>query len=328
MNLKLLKILMTIGLLTNQSQSEQMVRGQKHVELENQNIITNIRDQKNQNKKKHFLSVCALFNNEAQFLKEWIEYHLLIGVNHFYLYNLESTDPYIKILSEYISQVIIKLIHWHNCIKNEIDPDFANHEYLWPLSAEITAYENAMQFKAIQDTEWLVMLDVNEFLVFQNELKIREVLEKYSEFPGIVLSCDYFDASAKKVFPQRKLLIETLELTKAPKYNPYHAVVKMIFKPHQCNGFIWPPYKMQFMRKQHAIAIGKREMRINHYVNRKENLFSIPANIAYVDNRLLSDDEMEKFFNLGYRVEDQDHVIYRFIPELLVRMSYDPLWGW
>ncbi|KIC71464.1 hypothetical protein DB44_DM00010, partial [Candidatus Protochlamydia amoebophila] len=29
------------------------------------------------------LSVCAIFKNEAPYLKEWIEYHRLIGVKHF-----------------------------------------------------------------------------------------------------------------------------------------------------------------------------------------------------------------------------------------------------
>ena len=37
--------------------------------------------------KKHFLSVCAIFKNEGRFLKEWLDYYLLAGVDHFYLYD-------------------------------------------------------------------------------------------------------------------------------------------------------------------------------------------------------------------------------------------------
>ena len=37
--------------------------------------------------KKYTVAVCAIFKNEGIFLKEWLEYHLLIGVEHFYLYN-------------------------------------------------------------------------------------------------------------------------------------------------------------------------------------------------------------------------------------------------
>src|SRR5579863_4859830 len=113
-----------------------------------------------------------------------------------------------------------------------------------------------------------VILDVNEYLVFPEAFKIRDILEKYAEFPGVVLPCDYFDVSAKKTYPKRKLLIETLELVKAPEYNPHHCVTKVIFKPEKCCGFTWPPYKVRFADQQHAIAVSKREMRINHYVNR------------------------------------------------------------
>src|SRR4051794_11337491 len=47
-------------------------------------------------------TVCAIFQNEAKYLKEWIEYHRLVGAQHFYLYNNRSTDHYMDILQPYI----------------------------------------------------------------------------------------------------------------------------------------------------------------------------------------------------------------------------------
>ena len=51
--------------------------------------------------KKYNVAVCAIFKNEAPYLKEWIEFNHLVGVEHFYLYNNNSvcaersrhTDP-------------------------------------------------------------------------------------------------------------------------------------------------------------------------------------------------------------------------------------------
>ena len=31
------------------------------------------------------LAVVAIFKDEARYLKEWLDYHLLAGVEHFYL---------------------------------------------------------------------------------------------------------------------------------------------------------------------------------------------------------------------------------------------------
>ena len=38
-------------------------------------------------KKKYYCSICAIFRDEGTYLKEWIEYHRIIGIDHFYLYN-------------------------------------------------------------------------------------------------------------------------------------------------------------------------------------------------------------------------------------------------
>ncbi|MGC1878452.1 MAG: glycosyltransferase family 92 protein [Rhabdochlamydiaceae bacterium] len=38
------------------------------------------------------VSVATIFRDEARFLKEWIEFHKLIRVEHFYLYNHRSQD--------------------------------------------------------------------------------------------------------------------------------------------------------------------------------------------------------------------------------------------
>ena len=43
------------------------------------------------------LSVCAIFKDEASYLKEWIEYHKLVGVQHFYLYENENeSDDFLR----------------------------------------------------------------------------------------------------------------------------------------------------------------------------------------------------------------------------------------
>ncbi len=52
--------------------------------------------------KKYYISICSIFKNEAKYFEEWLEYHLMIGVDHFYLYNNFSEDNYYEILEKYI----------------------------------------------------------------------------------------------------------------------------------------------------------------------------------------------------------------------------------
>ncbi|MBR0260666.1 MAG: glycosyltransferase family 2 protein [Selenomonadaceae bacterium] len=38
------------------------------------------------------LAIVAILKNEGRYLKEWLDYHLSAGVDHFYLYDNDSTD--------------------------------------------------------------------------------------------------------------------------------------------------------------------------------------------------------------------------------------------
>ena len=52
------------------------------------------------------LTITAIFKNEGHYLKEWLDYHLLAGVEHFYLYNNDSTDNYKEVLAPYIEKIL------------------------------------------------------------------------------------------------------------------------------------------------------------------------------------------------------------------------------
>lgn len=276
--------------------------------------------------KKYNLSICAIFKNEAKYLTEWIEYHRLVGVDHFYLYNIASRDSFQQILRPYINEGLVTLMNWPEATSMQE----GNQAYMWALSTQIPAYENAANFKAKPETKWLVFLDIDEFLVCPKGSTISELLKKYEDYPGISLSFDFFDAAKRDAFSQRKLLIETLDIVGPPKQNIDKSVAKVIFKPDFCNGFLWPPYQPHFKNLQASIAAHRQELRINHYMNRNMGylLFGKAQLKLDVDNRLLSEAETAELLEEGYAIEDQDRAIYQHVPELLKKMGREMEWGW
>jgi len=276
-------------------------------------------------KKKYNLSICAIFKNESNYLREWIEYHRLVGVDHFYLYTNNTTDSSREVLQPYISRKIVTLINWPDALKfSFLDQD--EHNFIWPLSTQIPAYENAAKFTAIHETKWLVFLDIEEFLVPPQTNTLTEILEKYDDFPGVKLASDFFDSSKLEI-PRRKLLIEAIELVGAPESNLHKEVVKTIFKPELTEGFTWPPYECQFRNNSTPIALKKSEMRINHYVNRG-SLFKKRKERMHIDNRMLAEEELASLLSAGYEIEDQDRPIYRYVPVLLKKMGYEQGRDW
>ncbi len=263
-------------------------------------------------------SVCAVFKNEAPYLKEWIEYHQLIGVDHFFLYDNGSVDGFRKVLSPYLKKKIVTLIHW----PDHLGP-LASGDATWPLSTQLSAYENALKWASLNKTKWLLFLDIDEFLVAPKQENLKEILEKYDAYPGITLTTEFYDASHSMTLPGRKLVIEATELIAPPEPCLYKAVKKTILKPALCTAFIWPPYECLFKKGTKAVQVQERLLRINQYENRmlfkkidqiKKKLPLNPANLL--------DEEKAQYLKAGFTLEDPERAIYRYVPNLYQKMGY------
>jgi hypothetical protein len=275
--------------------------------------------------KKYKLSVCALFKNEASYLKEWLEYHQMVGVDHFYLYDNGSKDSSRDILLPYIKNGLITLTYWPDRVKNSDD---ANAQH-WVLSTQLPAYENAIKCFALQDSEWLVFLDIDEFLVPVETSTVGEVLANYNQCPGVELTTDFFDASNQDPLLNKGLLIANDNLTNRPEQNRLKAVEKTIFKPEWNTNFTWPPYKCQFKEGKSADRACRHELRINKYVNRPtgELNFRKSKQKLRVDSRALTEHEKHELLEVGYAIEDKEGAIHRFESGLRKRMGVESGWN-
>ncbi|MBS0605297.1 MAG: glycosyltransferase family 92 protein [Verrucomicrobia bacterium] len=276
--------------------------------------------------KKYKLSICAIFKNEASYLREWIEYHRLIGVNHFYLYDNGSRDRSADVLMPYIREGLVTLVYWPDRVVNDQDTNTAD----WALSTQLPAYENAAKYRALNETEWLAFIDVDEYLVPVHTNTIVEVLDRYEDHSGLQLTSDYFDASHIDALPRRELLIATVELTGKPAQNIQKSVEKTIFKPEDHTTFSWPPYKCNFKEGDRAAKVSKIDVRINKYVNRFKGAlnFGKLREKLHVDNRLLTESETRELLEVGFEIEDRERVISRFEPALRKNMGMETGWNW
>lgn len=280
-------------------------------------VYAETKDIENLGSMKYNLSACAVIRNESRYLKEWLEYHLLAGVDHFYLYNVESTDAYFSVLKPYIKSGIVTFIQWPN-----LGRFFENTPALSSLSTDLPIYENAAKYKAIHETKWLVFVDINEFLLSPHVDTLTEILEKYDDFPAVVLCSDYFDASVMYGLSERQLVIENTELTNEPFKPIEKKILKTIFKPNLTENFFWPPYAFEFKEKKSPVLLSKKELRINHYASRKVGVYTHASwkEKIRVDSRLLSEKEKTQLLD-QYSIEDHELAISRFVPMVRQRLE-------
>lgn len=104
--------------------------------------------------KPHFFSVASVFRDETRYLREWVEYYRLVGADHLYLLcndQLPEYDRVLEILRPYVDSGFVDLTRV---------PDLAG---LPPIDFWQAMAEQAFA-SACHETEWLAMLDLDEFL--------------------------------------------------------------------------------------------------------------------------------------------------------------------
>lgn len=132
------------------------------------------------NRRRHFLSAAIIIKNEKEYIQEWIEYHLLIGVEHFYIFDNESTDDVLEILQPYIDKGIV------------------NYVYVKGARKQIPVYVYTM-LNYFKDTNWLIILDADEFLVSVGKESITNFLKNTSFFTSqVLLGWMVFGSSGEK----------------------------------------------------------------------------------------------------------------------------------
>jgi len=105
----------------------------------------------------NFLSAVAIMKNEGLYIQEWIEYHRLVGIEKFYIYDNESADDTRKILEPYIKAGIVEYKFWPG--------DKMQHP----------AYNDVIRVCEYK-TKWLAIIDADEFIVPLQDKSIPDIL--------------------------------------------------------------------------------------------------------------------------------------------------------
>lgn len=114
------------------------------------------------NKYEHTFAVCAMFKDEAPYLREWIEYHHhVLGATKFYLYNNDSTDNYEEILEPYTKKGIVEIIDWESCEKNALN----GYNCISWDRYQIGAYNDCLKNRALGKARWVAVCDIDEYIV-------------------------------------------------------------------------------------------------------------------------------------------------------------------
>ncbi len=227
------------------------------------------------------LGIVSMFKNEAAYLKEWVEYHRLVGVEHFWLYDNESDDNWEEVLQPYIQEGLVEVMHW---------PLIADS--IWYVPTQIAAFKDGL-YRAKGRAKWVAVIDIDEFVVPMKESSLTDCINKhFSGASAIYASWLHFGTGGVSLSVGEPILCR-LTASSHIKYSK-NRVGKSIVRPEDISieetwyphHFVLHPHayyvngnneKLKLKEDGKSPVIDRRHhgkyMRINHYKLRDENFF-------------------------------------------------------
>lgn len=139
----------------------------------------------NSMQKKYYLSACCILKDEDPFIMEWLTYHSLIGVEHFFIYDNESASPLgdNPLIAKFAAQGKVTLLDAPG------------------KTMQLPAYLHCLQTFGPQ-TKWLAYLDLDEFICLEKASDMRPILGAYEAYSALGLNWKCFSSSGHLSSPK------------------------------------------------------------------------------------------------------------------------------
>jgi hypothetical protein len=137
-----------------------------------------------------YLSACATYRDHAAYLVEWIEFHRLVGVERFFLYNNLSRDEHREVLAPYVQDGAVVVHDWplpH--VRKDGRPNGIQ-----------LGYDHCLETHG-DDSRWIAFLDIDEFLFSPAGESVSQILRDYERWPAVVVSRAEFGTSGHRTRP-------------------------------------------------------------------------------------------------------------------------------
>jgi hypothetical protein len=260
-----------------------------------------------------YLAVCAIYRDEAPYLREWVAFHRLVGVDHFYLYNNRSTDDHLDALAPYLDDGTVVVRDWR----------------LYP--GQVAAYEDCIS-RDSDHARWIAIIDVDEFLFSPTGKQVSEVLVDYEAWPGVGVNRAVFGTSGHRTRPPG-LVIENYLYRASDANSPLP--IKSIVDPtrvtscHSSHSFLYRDGLAVDENKRaidrpyaHAETMSRSILRVNHYWTKSEREWQVKFDKPDARGKLRRGAAWEKALG-GVLNEVRDETIARYLPALRKALAED-----
>lgn len=269
--------------------------------------------------KRYNVSICAIFKNEAPYLDEWLSFHMLVGVEHFYLYNNNSEDDYESVIKKYVDAGVVTVINW-----------VQNHK-------QMEAYLDCVE-RFRHESKWIGFIDIDEFVIPKKRNNIYQILKDFENRGAVKMYWRLYGSSGRMSRESPGLVTEDFTVC-WPKYCDigkcfYNTAFEMYTDKGKGAAFhhdCWTRYKRLVMPPvniygnycfKYADRVKDNDfaIQINHYFTKSYEEYGIKKSRGDVYFKINPHDE-EYFFFHEMKCTYVDCSAYRYLIKLKKMLS-------
>lgn len=139
-------------------------------------------------------AICTQIKNETRYLKEWVDYHIGLGIDHIFLFEDYGSDSHIHIVGN------------NNHVTLSTVERFGIHNYHNTKTQHKVCCKLLDECKMRGDYDWILFIDADEFITFEDGYDLQRVCNEYANAPAILMSWMNYGANGHIKRPQGKLL--------------------------------------------------------------------------------------------------------------------------
>lgn len=186
-----------------------------------------------------YLSLCLICKDENDYLPEWLDYHALMGVDRFYIYDNESSASLKESLKDYINRGWVVVV------------DIPGR------AQQLAAYDHCLQVFG-SNTFWMGFIDTDEFLVPKSSVGLKDALKEFENYGGVAVSSLFFGSNGHVIRPAEGQ-ISAYTTCVHESFNEYD-LVKSIVQP-AC--VLLPNSPHDFIFKEGFFCVNENHMRVD-----------------------------------------------------------------
>ncbi|MEO8604725.1 MAG: glycosyltransferase family 2 protein [bacterium] len=166
--------------------------------------------------------VVAILKGEEPFVEEWLAYHRLLGVDHFFLYDNDRRAPLRALLRTYADFVTV--VEWAG-----------DYSALPGRNTQTKAYEDAR--RRIRH-RWVAFIDGDEFIVLRRHAGLVDFLTEFEDAGAVLLTWYLFGHNGHTLNPDGMLTSALTRRRAAPgrmmKSICQAAAIESVYNAHRC----------------------------------------------------------------------------------------------